>query len=479
MRGLIRQKKMTLIQTVYNIAIVVPLLHLNKMSSHYFLFFSPGEWGAALSRPQRPLSARTAHHAPAPMKGYHVSRSMSQHSSGGGGGGPCHCTPDDCDGPGRDYYHGHSDGHFYPGGGPVEALALERHHSRSHSHSHSGGGTFPRSHPNQHPPLQSFDSCEECLSSGHGGKMHRMPSNMMDQFEKQVPFHHDGFHTLQYQRTASGGAEQRSESPSRIRHLVNSVQRLFAKSHSLEAPSKREYNGTRGGGDYRSERGGGHRSGGEEGHYSGHQSRSTRRNKSRERSKSGDSRHESGRRHRSRTAGWWSSDDNLDSDSSYLVGGGRPGYPRGHESLDAAIQELTMKKPKERGGGPGSGECMACTTMALVGSEGGGGQHGHHGHSLKRSTWSAMTVSQAREVYPSTRGGAYDKALVPIESKLKERTFHYLQVCLSLHISKCVIKYICGLVLSKKKQNLFFRNEKIVLNFCFSVSTVSDPWRLG
>ncbi|XP_039461065.1 disks large-associated protein 3 [Oreochromis aureus] len=362
------------------------------------------------------------------MKGYHVSRSMSQHSSGGGGGGPCHCAPDDCDGPGRDYYHGHSDGHFYPGGGPVEALALERHHSRSHSHSHSGGGTFPRSHPNQHPPLQSFDSCEECLSSGHGGKMHRMPSNMIDQFEKQVPFHHDGFHTLQYQRTASGGAEQRSESPSRIRHLVNSVQRLFAKSHSLEAPSKREYNGTRGGGDYRSERGGGHRSGGEEGHYSGHQSRSTRRNKSRERSKSGDSRHESGRRHRSRTAGWWSSDDNLDSDSSYLVGGGRPGYPRGHESLDAAIQELTMKKPKERGGGPGSGECMACTTMALVGSEGGGGHHGHHGHSLKRSTWSAMTVSQAREVYPSTRGGAYDKALVPIESKLKERTFHYLQV---------------------------------------------------
>uniref|UniRef100_A0A665TC31 Discs, large (Drosophila) homolog-associated protein 3 n=1 Tax=Echeneis naucrates TaxID=173247 RepID=A0A665TC31_ECHNA len=311
------------------------------------------ETGAALSRPQRPLSARTAHHAPAPMKGYHVSR------------------------------------------GPTDALALERHHSHSHSHSHSG--TFPRSHPSQHPALQSFDSCEECLSSGHGGKMHRIPPNLMDQFEKQVPFHPDGFHTLQYQRTASGGAEQRSESPSRIRHLVNSVQRLFAKSHSLEAPSKREYNGTRGGGDYR------------------------------ERSKSGDSRHESGRRHRSRTAGWWSSDDNLDSDSSFLVSGGRRGYPSGHESLDAAIQELTMKKPKEHGGGPGPGECMACTTMALAGSE-GGGHHGHHGHSLKRSTWSAMTVSQAREVYPSTRGGGYNKALVPVESKLKERTFHYLQV---------------------------------------------------
>uniref|UniRef100_A0A3Q2FVT1 Discs, large (Drosophila) homolog-associated protein 3 n=1 Tax=Cyprinodon variegatus TaxID=28743 RepID=A0A3Q2FVT1_CYPVA len=288
-------------------------------------------------------------------------------------------------------------------------------------------GTFPRSHPSQHPPLQSFDSCEECMSSGHGGKMHRIPPNLIDQFEKQGPFHPDGFHTLQYQRSASGGAEHRSESPSRIRHLVNSVQRLFAKSHSLEAPTKREYNGMRGSAEYRGDRGGGHRSAGEDLHNSGHQSRSTRRSKSRERSKSGDSRHESGRRHRSRTAGWWSSDDNLDSDSSFLVSGGRRGYPTGHESLDAAIQELTMKKPKDRGGGPGSGECMACTTIALAGGE-GGGHHGHHGHSLKRSTWSAMTVSQAREVYPTTRGGGYDKALVPIENKLKERSFHYLQV---------------------------------------------------
>ncbi|XP_040043875.2 disks large-associated protein 3 isoform X2 [Gasterosteus aculeatus] len=354
---------------------------------------------------------------------------MSQHSSGGGGGGggSCHWSPEDCDGPGRDYYQGHADGHYYTHGGPAEALALERHHS--HSHGHSGGGTFPRSHPNQHPTHQSLDSCEECLSSVHGGKMHRIPPNVVEHFDKQVPFHPDGFHTLQYQRSASGGAEPRSESPSRIRHLVNSVQRLFAKSHSLEAPSKREYNGTRGGGGGGG--GGGHRSGGEDGgggHYSGHQPRSTRRSKSRERSKSGDSRHESGRRHRSRTAGWWSSDDNLDSDSSFLVSGGRRGYPSGHESLDAAIQELTMKRPKERGGGgPVPGECMACTTMALAGSEGGGSQ-GHLGHSLKRSTWSAMTVSQAREVYPSTRGASYEKALVPLESKLKERTFHYLQV---------------------------------------------------
>ncbi|KTG03198.1 hypothetical protein cypCar_00019522, partial [Cyprinus carpio] len=361
--------------------------------------------GAALSRPQRPLSARTAHHAPA-MKGYQVSRSLSQHSSG-----PCYCMPEDCDTardymPHPDHYQGHNDHPYYPPGGPPEPLAMVP----------SGGGTFPRSHPSQPQPYDS--TCEECLSSAghghsHGGKMHRIPPNLLDHFEKQLPFHPDGFHTLQYQRTASG--EQRSESPSRIRHLVNSVQRLFAKSHSLEAPSKREFNGTRGG-EYR-DRDKGHRSGGEESsghHYSGtHQSRSARRNKSRERSKSGDSRHESrSSRHRSKTAGWWSSDDNLDSDSSFLVGAGRGGrgYPSGHETLDAAIQELTLRKSK----GPPPGECLACTNIAMAGDS---------GHSLKRSTWSAMTVSQAREVYPTSRGGGggggYEKALVPVDPTMK------------------------------------------------------------
>uniref|UniRef100_A0A673JX01 Disks large-associated protein 3-like n=1 Tax=Sinocyclocheilus rhinocerous TaxID=307959 RepID=A0A673JX01_9TELE len=349
------------------------------------------------------------------MKGYQVSRSLSQHSSG-----PCYCMPEDCD-TARDYMHhpdhyqGHNDHPYYPPGGPPEPSAMVP----------SGGGTFPRSHPSQPQPYDS--TCEECITSaghghGHGGKMHRIPPNLLDQFEKQLPFHPDGFHTLQYQRTASG--EQRSESPSRIRHLVNSVQRLFAKSHSLETPSKQEFNGTRGG-EYR-DRDRGHRSGGEESgghHYSGaHQSRSARRNKSRERSKSGDSRHESrSSRHRSKTAGWWSSDDNLDSDSSFLVGAGRGGrgYPTGHETLDAAIQELTLRKSK----GPPPGECLACNNIAMAGDS---------GHSLKRSTWSALTVSQAREVYPSSRGGGggggYEKALVPLDSKMKEQSLHYLQV---------------------------------------------------
>ncbi|XP_015204331.2 disks large-associated protein 3 isoform X1 [Lepisosteus oculatus] len=347
------------------------------------------------------------------MKGYHVSRSLSQHSSSG----PCHCIPEDVP---RDYmplYHDprpsfdHYQGDhpsYYPPGGPPESLPL------------SGGGTFPRSHPSQ-----TYDSCEECLasssaaqhhpSSSSSSKMQRLPPNLLDQFEKQLPFHPDGFHTLQYQRAASG--EQRSESPSRIRHLVHSVQRLFAKSHSLEAPSKREYNGTRA--DPRRAGGGGGQ-GPEEGahpHYppqQHHVSRQPRRSKSRERSKSGES------RHRSKTAGWWSSDDNLDSDSSFLVPGGgaagRGGVPPSPEGLDGALQDLTLKALK--GKGP-PGECLACTSMALAGES---------GHSLKRSTWSSMTVSQAREVYPSSKAG-YDKALVPLDpGKAKDRSYHYLQV---------------------------------------------------
>uniref|UniRef100_A0AAY4DRF0 Discs, large (Drosophila) homolog-associated protein 3 n=1 Tax=Denticeps clupeoides TaxID=299321 RepID=A0AAY4DRF0_9TELE len=350
-----------------------------------FLYLPVGESGAALSRSQRPLSARAAHHGPA-MKGYHVSRSLSQHATG-----PCHCM--DCDGPGREfhYHQGHADHHYYPPGGPPEPLALPAPPS---SGGGGGGGTFPRSHHSQH----TYDSCEECLTHrpGSGVKGQRGPAALLDQFERQLPLHSDGFHTLQYQRSASGGEQPaRSESPSRIRHLVHSVQRLFAKSHSLEAPAKREFNGGPHGG--------------------------ARRNKSRERSKSGDSRHD-------RTAGWWSSDDNLDSDNSFLVtagrGGGRGGGPGAyHESLDAAIQELTMTKRPKRPVGPG--ECMACTGIALAGET-----SSHAGHSLKRSTWSAMTVSQAREVYPRAGGGggAYEKALVPLESKVKERTLHHLQV---------------------------------------------------
>uniref|UniRef100_A0A8C4SPX8 Discs, large (Drosophila) homolog-associated protein 3 n=1 Tax=Erpetoichthys calabaricus TaxID=27687 RepID=A0A8C4SPX8_ERPCA len=326
------------------------------------------------------------------MKGYHVSGSLSQHSDSG----PCQCIPEDCATP-RDYMPITQDPRMNFDPYPVLNDHYFPHSSGRGTDTVPGGGTFPRSHLSQ-----SFDPCEECLAtSAHHqasfhptvGKIHRLPPSLLDQFEKQLPFHPDGFHTLQYQRAASG--EQRSESPSRIRHLVHSVQRLFAKSHSLEAPSKREYNGTR------SDSRAGSR--GEEGygqssyyHSHHHAPRHSKRSKSKDR-RSGEL------RQRSKTAGWWSSDDNLDSDSSYLLSAaGRGGL-----------------LPILDGKGKGQGECIGCSTMAQV-SEGG--------HSLKRSAWSSMTVSQAREAYPGP-GFTYEKAMSLQESgKTKERPYHYLQV---------------------------------------------------
>ncbi|KAJ3580871.1 hypothetical protein NHX12_017409 [Muraenolepis orangiensis] len=86
------------------------------------------------------------------------------------------------------------------------------------------------------------------LSSHDGsGKSNRIPANMLDQFEKQMPVHRDGFHTLQYQRTTTTTTttEPRNESPGRKRHPVHSVQRLFTKSHSLPSGGLRRQPGQR------------------------------------------------------------------------------------------------------------------------------------------------------------------------------------------------------------------------------------------
>ncbi|XP_053737869.1 disks large-associated protein 2 isoform X2 [Synchiropus splendidus] len=215
---------------------------------------------------------------------------------------------------------------------PTESCPMDFHHRyspRSSIHSdcmmvtpvmmpptttdHISSSTFPRMHySSQYYDSATRDDCAAitvsatspavaaaaaaaAASSHHpGAKSNRLPANLLDQFEKQLPLHRDGFHTLQYQRTSTT-TEQRSESPGRIRHLVHSVQKLFTKSHSLEGSSK--MNGTKG-----DMVGGG--GGGSYHHYGQHSTKhSSKRSKSKE------------RKHRS--GGWWSSDDNLDSDSTY------------------------------------------------------------------------------------------------------------------------------------------------------------------
>ncbi|KAJ3583908.1 hypothetical protein NHX12_015405 [Muraenolepis orangiensis] len=107
---------------------------------------------------------------------------------------------------------------------------------------------------------------------------------MLDQFEKQMPVHRDGFHTL----------------PRGIRHPV---QRLFTKSHSL--PS----------------------------------------------------------------GGWWSSDDNLDSDSTYRTPSVMSRHPLEHLShcypLDAVqahlAGDLTLKTSRSNN----DFKCSACDGVAM------------------------------------------------------------------------------------------------------------------
>nr|XP_043875382.1 disks large-associated protein 1 isoform X2 [Solea senegalensis] len=164
--------------------------------------------------------------------------------------------------------------------------------------------TFPRRHYSSHHELK-----EECSalvpytgpkggskgSGGGGGNNTRIASNLLEQFECQPPARHEGYHTLQYKRTAV--EHQRSDSPGRIRHLVHSVQRLFTKSHSLEGPS-----GSGGGGSGRMN---GSKSSPDDPPSSSGTLKHSKRSKSKDRSKSEP-------KMRTAISGYWSSDDTLD-----------------------------------------------------------------------------------------------------------------------------------------------------------------------
>ncbi|XP_026799999.1 disks large-associated protein 2 isoform X2 [Pangasianodon hypophthalmus] len=320
---------------------------------------------------------------------------------------------------------------------PTESCPIDHHRCspRSSIHSdcmvmpvsmasdHVSSSTFPRMHYSSHHESSREDGTTGHSSSGGGGgvvggggvggggagsgsgsgKMNRIPANLLDQFEKQLPIHRDGFHTLQYQRTstATTSSEQRNESPGRIRHLVHSVQKLFTKSHSLEGSSK--MNGTKG--DSRSESGHHHH-----GHHHGHHKHS-KRSKSKERK--ADSKHRSG------IAGWWSSDDNLDSDSTYRTPSVMSRHHVDHishcypESVPGHFGDLSLKTSKSNN----DVKCSACEGMALA----------PEGKFMKRSSWSTLTVSQAKEAYRKSSLNL-EKPMMPQDLKSPMRPCHYLQV---------------------------------------------------
>ncbi|XP_041828821.1 disks large-associated protein 2 [Melanotaenia boesemani] len=314
---------------------------------------------------------------------------------------------------------------------PTESCPLESHHRcspRSSIHSecmmmpvslsatdHSiSSSTFPRMHYGSASrdsggnTSGGRDSRDDGGSSSHShggsGKMNRIPANLLDQFEKQMPLHRDGFHTLQYQRTSTTTTttEQRNESPGRIRHLVHSVQKLFTKSHSLEGSSK--MNGTKGDSHRDSSHHHHH-------HHQGHHKHS-KRSKSKDRKSDGSGKQRSG--------GWWSSDDNLDSDSTYRtpsvmsrhhvdhISHCYPDTMHGHLAGD-----LSLKTSKSNN----DVKCSACESINMA----------PEGKFMKRSSWSTLTVSQAKEAYRKSSLNL-EKPMTPTDLKPNRRPCNYLQV---------------------------------------------------
>ncbi|NXK04311.1 DLGP4 protein, partial [Herpetotheres cachinnans] len=254
----------------------------------------------------------------------------------------------------------------------------------------SNSSTFPRIHYNSHfevPDDNPFPSHAQAT------KINRLPANLLDQFEKQLPIHRDGFSTLQFQRS---DAKHRSESPGRIRHLVHSVQKLFAKSQSLEGPTKGNVNGKKGVDD----------------------AKQNRRSKSKDRAKTAEPK----RRTRSNISGWWSSDDNLDSDTcSYrnpmglMTLGRQPDHSQPKYFMHAynTISEHMLKSSKSNN----DLKVTPCTNIPI----------NNDSNYIKRGSWSTLTLSHAREVCQKA-SATIDKALLKSKSCHQDLAYHYLQV---------------------------------------------------
>ena len=265
--------------------------------------------------------------------------------------------------------------------------------------------TFPRIHYNSH-----FEVPEESPFPSHAQatKINRLPANLLDQFEKQLPIHRDGFSTLQFPR---GEAKARGESPGRIRHLVHSVQRLFfTKAPSLE--------GTAG------------KVGGNGGKKGGLEDGKGRRAKSKERAKAGEPK----RRSRSNISGWWSSDDNLDGEAGAFRSSGpasglmtlgrqaersQPRYfTHAYNTISGHMLRAAKNNTAELTAPPPPPAPPATCPSLGVGAD---------TNYVKRGSWSTLTLSHAHEVCQKT-SATLDKSLLKSKSCHQGLAYHYLQV---------------------------------------------------
>ncbi|XP_059416980.1 disks large-associated protein 4-like isoform X4 [Carassius carassius] len=321
----------------------------------------------------------------------------------------------------------------------------------------SSSSTFPRIHYNSHFDQGDFSHTADSIgginsgtlgtsmSMGMGlgvgrtamitsgsatisgaGKMNRLPPNLLDQFEKQVPGQQDGFSTLQFHRstavtTTKQQQQQRTDSPGKIRYLVHSVQKLFAKSQSLENSAIR-------------------------GNMNGRNSRSSSSDDKHHRSKSKDRAKNEGtakRRPRSNMSGYWSSDD-LDSDiSNYrnpkammtlgrqAVGSG-PG-PGGQVASRYFMQgystmgEHMLKSSKSNSDVKHQGLPALQGPGGSRGGVGGGQGPMFDGNFGKGGPWSTLTLGPTRQL--CHKGSAtLDRTLLKSKSVQQDMGCHFLQM---------------------------------------------------
>nr|XP_021156467.1 disks large-associated protein 4 isoform X2 [Columba livia] len=285
----------------------------------------------------------------------------------------------------------------------------------------SNSSTFPRIHYNSHfevPDDNPFPSHAQAT------KINRLPANLLDQFEKQLPIHRDGFSTLQFQRS---DAKHRSESPGRIRHLVHSVQKLFAKSQSLEGPTKGNVNSKKGADD----------------------PKQNRRSKSKDRAKTSEPK----RRTRSNISGWWSSDDNLDSDTcSYrnpmglMTLGRQPDHSQPKYFMHAynTISEHMLKSSKSNN----DLKVTPCTNIPI----------NNDSNYIKRGSWSTLTLSHAREVCQKA-SATIDKALLKSKSCHQDLAYQYLQDVPACPVSPALQSFPGALVPQGEWNNTLSRDK--------------------
>ncbi|XP_067301654.1 disks large-associated protein 4 [Pseudorasbora parva] len=245
------------------------------------------------------------------------------------------------------------------------------------------------------------------ISSAAAAKMNRLPANLLDQLERHLPLQRDGFSTLQFHRR-SRGSKQRSESPSRIRNLVQSVQKLFAKSQSLEVSAVK---GSITAGDA---------------------NKATRRSKSKDRAKTEGTK----RRPRPNLSGFWSSDDGLEDDPPTQPAAGPLAVayrnPLSMMTLGRAVSDSQAPRPHPQGyntiaahslkSSKSSGDLKPQVSLTASASQTGDSVL------VKRGSWSTLTLSQARQVLQKGSATINQTLLKSKSCHGQEMTCNFLQV---------------------------------------------------